>query len=100
MLQSDVSCVYCIKKAYSMNTNQWTSEDEAAYMEERKYRCEHCHPEHEETIKWLDNAANQELIYAVYSRHGINPNTIYKEFEAEIILLEQKIIPELIEDVA
>jgi len=84
-----------------MNTNQWTPENEAAYMEERKYKCEHCQPEHEETIKWLESVANQDLIFAVYKQYGINPDTIYKEFEAEITLREQeRIIPELIEDVA
>ena len=83
-----------------MNIKQWTSRDEEAYREERKNRCDHCHPDHDETLKWLDNVANMELIYAVYSQYGINPDTIYKEFEAEIILREQRIIPELIEDVA
>jgi len=84
-----------------MNTNQWIPEHEAAYMEERKYKCEHCQPEHEETIKWLESVANQDLIFAVYKQYGINPDTIYKEFEAEITLREQeRIIPELIEDVA
>jgi len=84
-----------------MNNNHWTPEHEAAYMEERKYRCDHCHPEHEDTTRWLESVANQELIYTVYSRYGINPDTIYKEFEAEIALRQQDIIiPEAIEHVA
>jgi hypothetical protein len=83
-----------------MNNYHWTPEDEAAYMEERKYRCDHCQPEHEDTARWLESVANQDLIHTVYSRYGINPNTIYKEFEAEISLREDRFIPELIEDVA
>lgn len=84
-----------------MNNYHWTPEHEAAYMEERKNRCEHCHPENEDTIKWLESVANQELIYAVYSQYGINPDTIYKEFEVEITVREkERILPELIEHVA
>jgi len=84
-----------------MNNYHWTPEHEAAYMEERKNRCEHCHPENEDTIKWLESVANQELIYAVYSQYGINPDTIYKEFEVEIAVREkERILPELIEHVA
>ena len=84
-----------------MNNYQWTPEDEAAYMEERKNRCEHCQPEHEDTVKWLESVSNQDLIFAVYSQYGINPDTIYKEFEAEITIHEEgRIIPELIEEVA
>lgn len=94
-------CVNCIRNAYSMNTYQWTPEDEAAYLEERKNKCEHCHPEHEETISWLESVSNQDLIFAVYRQYGINPDTIYKEFEAEVASREEKmVIPELIEDVA
>jgi hypothetical protein len=84
-----------------MNNYQWTPEDEAAYFEERKSKCDHCHPVHEDTIKWLESVANQDLIYSVYSQYGINPDTIYKEFEAEITVREkERIIPELIEHVA
>ena len=84
-----------------MNNYRWTPEDEAAYLEERKNRCEHCQPEHEETIKWLEGVASQDLIHALYSQYGINPDTIYKEFEAEITVREkERIIPELIEHVA
>lgn len=84
-----------------MKNYNWTPEHEAAYLEERKNRCEHCHPTHEDTIKWLESVANQELIYTVYSQHGINPDTIYKEFEAEITVREkERILPELIEHVA
>ena len=83
-----------------MKIKQWTSRDEEAYREERKNRCDHCHPDHDETLKWLDNVANMELIYAVYSQYGINPDTIYKEFEAEITVHEERIIPEPIVDVA
>ena len=89
------------RNVYSMKIYRWTPDDEAAYLEERKYKCEHCHPEHEDTIKWLESVSNQNIIYAVYSQYGINPDTIYKEFEAEITLREEnRIIPELIEDVA
>ena len=65
-----------------MNNYRWTPEDEAAYLEERKNKCDHCHPAHEHTIKWLESVANQDLIYSLYSQYGINPDTIYKEFEA------------------
>ena len=84
-----------------MNSYQWIPEHEAAYLEERKYKCEHCQPEHEETIKWLESVANQDLIFAVYTKYGINPDIIYKEFEAGLTLLEkERIIPELREHVA
>ena len=84
-----------------MNTYQWTPEHEAAYLEERKNKCEHCQPEHVDTIRWLQSVSNQDLIFAVYSQYGINPDTIYKEFEAEITVREkERIIPELIEHVA
>ena len=84
-----------------MKNYHWTPDHEAAYKEERKYKCEHCHPEHEETTKWLENVSNQDLLYAVYREHGITPNTIYLEFEAEITIREEeRILPELIEHVA
>ena len=85
-----------------MNNYHWTSEQEAAYLEERKNKCEHCQPEHKDTMKWLENVSNQDLLYAVYKQYGINPNTVYKEYEAEIIAVreEERIIPELIEEVA
>ena len=84
-----------------MKNYHWTPDHEAAYKEERKYKCEHCHPEHEETISWLESVSNQDLIFAVYRQYGINPDTIYKEFEAEVASREEKmVIPELIEDVA
>lgn len=84
-----------------MNKYNWAREDEAAYIEERKNRCEHCQPEHEDTIKWLENVANQDLVYSLYSQYGINPDTIYKEFEAEITVPgEERIITEPIEHVA
>lgn len=84
-----------------MKNYKWAREHEEAYLEERKSRCEHCYPEHEETIKWLDNVANQELVRTLYRQYGINPDTIYKEFEAEIELqTEERMIPEPIEHVA
>ncbi len=84
-----------------MNTYHWTPEHEAAYLDERKNKCEHCEPEHEETVKWIESISNQDLLYAVYRQYGITPNTVYKEFEAEIIIrAEERIAPELIEEVA
>jgi hypothetical protein len=84
-----------------MKNYHWTPEYEAAYMEERKNKCEHCQPEHEETAKWLESVCNQDLLYAVYKEYGINPATIYMEYEAEItVRKEERIIPELIEHVA
>ena len=81
--------------------NNWTPETEAAYLEERKNKCEHCQPEHEETAKWLESICNQDLLYSVYKQYGINPNTVYREFEAEInIRVQETIVPELIEEVA
>ena len=84
-----------------MNTYHWTSEHEAAYLEERKNKCEHCQPEHKETAKWLESISNQEILYAVYKKYGINPNTLYKEFEDEIIIhADERIVREPIEEVA
>lgn len=84
-----------------MSTCRWTPDDETAYLEERKYICEHFQPEHEDTIRWLESVTTQDLIYAVYRRYGIHPATIYKEFEAENSLCnEDRIISGLIEDVA
>ena len=84
-----------------MKNYHWTPDHEEAYKEERKNKCEHCQPEHEETTKWLENVSNQDLLFAVYKEYGITPHTIYKEFEAEIIIREEeRIIPELIEHVA
>ena len=90
-----------LRNANSMKNYHWTPEHEAAYMEERKNKCEHCQPEHEDTSKWLESVSNQDLIYTIYRQYGINPDTIYKEFEAEIaIRTEERIVPELIEHVA
>jgi len=84
-----------------MNTYHWTPEHEAAYLEERKNKCEHCQPEHKETAKWFESICNQDILYAVYKQYGINPNTVYKEFEDEIIIhAEERIVRELIEEVA
>lgn len=84
-----------------MNDYRWIPDHEAAYMEERKNKCEHCQPEHEETTKWLESVSNQNLLYAVYKEYSITPDILYKEFEAEIsIREEERIIPELIEHVA
>ena len=84
-----------------MNTYHWTPEHEAAYLEERKNKCEHCQPEHKETTKWLESISNQDILYAVYKQYGINPNTLYKEFEDEIVIhAEERIVRELIEEVA
>ncbi|RYF93436.1 MAG: hypothetical protein EOO00_06260 [Chitinophagaceae bacterium] len=65
-----------------LNEREWTSEHEA-YHEERKNKCEHCHPEQEESISWTENVAIQELIYTAYSKYGIDPKIIYREYELE-----------------
>ena len=84
-----------------MKSYHLAPEHEVAYMEERKNKCEHCQPEHEYTTKWLESVSNQDLLYTVYSEYGINPNTVYLEFEAEITMRkEERIIPELAEEVA
>lgn len=84
-----------------MNSYHLAPDHEAAYIEERKNKCEHCQPEHEDTTKWLESVSNQDLLFAVYRQYGINPNTVYLEFEAEIITREnESIIPELAEEVA
>lgn len=61
----------------------WKSEHEQTYLEERKNICEHCRPESEEAITWLESIAAQEIVYSVVSRYGIHPKTIYKELEEE-----------------
>ncbi|HUQ65343.1 MAG TPA: hypothetical protein VM101_04275 [Flavitalea sp.] len=74
---------------------------EAAYLEERKNKCEHCHPKHEVTQKWLENVSNQDILFKVHQQYGITPATVYHEFEAEItIRLEESIVPEPREEVA
>jgi hypothetical protein len=66
------------------NLNGWTSEQDAAYLEERKNKCEYCHPEHNETIEWLESLTAQEVVFAAYTQHGIDPKTIYKEYLLEL----------------
>jgi hypothetical protein len=84
-----------------MNTYHLIPEHEAAYLEERKYKCEHCEPEHEETQKWLESVSNQDILFAVYHQHGIPPHIVYEEFHAEINIRQQeRIIPEPHEEVA
>ena len=84
-----------------MNTYHWTPEHEAAYMEERKNKCEHCLPVHEETQKWLQSATNHDILFAVYKQYGITPDTVYQEFEAEIMIHDhERIVPEPREEVA
>jgi hypothetical protein len=78
----------------NVNTSGWTGEHEAAYLEERKNKCDHCHPEQEESMKWLESRSAQDLVYSVYRQFGIHPKTIYREFEEEsatILVAEEEI---------
>lgn len=61
----------------------WTSEHEAAYLEERKNKCEHCQPVQDETITWLESLSVQDIVYTAYKKYGIHPKDIYNEFENE-----------------
>jgi len=61
----------------------WTSEHEAAYFEERKNKCEHCQPDNEVTISWLESVAAQDLVHTAFAKYGISPKTIYSEYEQE-----------------
>lgn len=61
----------------------WTSEHEEAYFEERKNKCEHCHPESDEAISWLESVAAQDLVHTAFAKYGIDPKTIYREYEQE-----------------
>lgn len=69
----------------NLNMNGWTSEHEAAYHEERKHKCDYCHPEQEETINWLESICAQHMIHEVYKVHGIPPHIIYKEYYEESV---------------
>jgi hypothetical protein len=59
------------------------SEHEEAYHEERKNKCEHCHPQQEESMSWFDNVTAQDIVHEVYKRYGIDPKIIYREYELE-----------------
>ena len=61
----------------------WTSEHEAAYLEERKNQCDHCQPDQEETIAWLESVTAQDIVHSVFAKYGIHPKDVYREFEAE-----------------
>jgi hypothetical protein len=71
------------------NSTRWTMEDEALYLEERKYRCECCDPEHEATIKWLESSNSQDLVVSVYKTYGIPPHVVFREFEDERASIQQ-----------
>jgi hypothetical protein len=66
------------------NLNGWSSEQEAAYHEERKNKCEYCEPENSETLEWLENLTAQEVVIAAYRQHGISPKIIYQEYFEEL----------------
>lgn len=66
----------------NVNVN-WTSEHDAAYFEERKNKCEHCQPESDETISWLESVAVQDLVHTAFAKYGIAPKMIYQEYEQE-----------------
>ena len=67
----------------NLNEREWMSEHEEAYHEERKNKCEHCHPEQEESMSWFENIASGDLVYTAYSKYGIDPKIIYREYELE-----------------
>lgn len=67
----------------NLNEREWMGEHEEAYREERKHKCDHCHPEQEESMSWFENTAAKDLVYAAFSRYGIHPKTIYQEYELE-----------------
>lgn len=67
----------------NLNDSEWMSEHETAYLEERKNKCEHCLPDHEETIAWLEGVCAQDIVYEAFKKYGISPKIIYKEFEEE-----------------
>ena len=84
----------------NLNTNGWTSEHEAAYHEERKNRCDYCHPEQEETISWLESIAALDMVHAVYRQHGIPPHIIYKEHYEESVKSQVEKLEVFMEELA